>query len=208
MIYIFENNLGREQDHLTNIIQFVEEIRTNSIVLCEDVTKIGIHTDYHNKLQADQLALDYISSNGIEFARTLITTNAKRGASAVKGELMAQLRGFKEYTIMSTNQAPKIIRSCRHTSDLKPIRDKRDDLLRVLFNMFRGEKLIREKRIANSMQELRTKSLLRRTMLNADSIAHRDKMRLTNIREKHNSNGGFMSRLINQSVFNELNILN
>lgn len=192
---------------MTNIIRFIEDIRTNSIVLCEDAAKIGIHTDYKNKLQADQMALDYITAHGVEFAKTLITTNAKRGEAAVKCELMAQLRGFKEYTIMSTTQTPKIVRSCRHTIDLKPIRDKRDDLLRVLFNMFRGEKLLREKRVANSLLEVRTKSLLRRTLVNSDAVAHMDKIRRMNERENVNSRTDFMTLFMNQSVFNTINTI-
>ena len=205
-MYIFENNLGREQDHLSNYIGFIEEIRTNCVILCEDASKIGIHTDYRNKLQADQMALDYITAHGVEFARTLITTNAKRGAAAVKTEMMAELRAFKEYTIMGTTQAPKIFRSCRHTSDLKPIREKRDDLLRVLFNMFRGEKILREKRVANSLHEIRTKSLNRRTMVNSDLVAHLDKTRRLN-NENGFTKADFMSRFMSKSIFDEVNIV-
>ena len=177
-MYVFENNLGREQDHLNNFVQYVSRLKNNAIVLCEDDTKIGIHTDYHNKLQADQLAFDYITSEAVEFSSNLVCTNKdpKKDANSTKAKMMGQFRAFKEFTVTPAKGIPKIVRSCRHTIDLKVQRDKQDDLLRVCLNMFRAEKLVRENRVSNSTLDMITKRMRRRTMESAADLQQIDIM--------------------------------
>lgn len=177
-MYIFENNLGREQDHLTNLVTYIKRLKQNSVILCEDPSKIGLHTDYARKLVSDNLAMDYVSAEAISFAPRLITTNPleNRSAAQCKTILMNQFREYREYTITPPNGVPKIFRSCRHTPDLKPIRDKRDDLIMVFKNMLVGEKLHREQRVANSIEQMENIQSFRQNNETAEEIMQRLKM--------------------------------
>ena len=207
MIYIFENKLGREQDHLTSLVQYVKRISSNAVVLCENEHKVGITTDYNTKLQADQLAHDYVTGQAVAFRRQLVTTNTDplRSAAAVKTAFFQQVRDYREYTVTSSKDQTrsKIFRSCRLTSDLKPIRQKRDDLQMVVWNLWRGEKIFRENLVANSRREVSSKMYYRETDITPSVLMEMHKRQRLDVINSQATAPGYIDTLVGANILRQ-----
>lgn len=178
-LYIFENNLGKEHDHLRTIVHGVDRIRNNAYVLFENPEVIGFHTFANTKLTADDRLQDYIASNSLRFIDPIVSVNensAKAGDNA-KDLLITQIANMKEFVKQHPNgQCTRIVTSI-YSEDGTRLKQK-DDVQRALSNLI----------IAS------TKFLTRRLPVDYDYISRLKQRRrntaMSSIVQEHAKNSG------------------
>lgn len=135
-LYIFENNLGKEHDHLRAIIYGVDRIRNNAYVLFENHDVVGFHTFAESKLKADDRLQDAISSNSLRFLDPIVSINensSKAGDNA-KDLLITQIANMKEFVKQNPNGSCTRIVTSIYSEDGTRLKQK-DDVQRALSNL-------------------------------------------------------------------------
>lgn len=133
ILYCFENNLGKEQDHLEYLVTHVARIN-NASVLSENPAVVGFHTLPKTRLQADDRLQDMVTMNGVCFAESLIGINPNPAKSAehMRTKLIAQIGDMREYVKQTPKgDATRVVTSL-FSEDYTRIRGKQDDLQRAL----------------------------------------------------------------------------
>lgn len=133
ILYVFENNLGKEHDHLTALINRTRAIN-NVKVLYENDQVVGFHTHGHTKIAADDRLDQHISSDGLRFANTIISisSNQKDTEDSLIEKLIHQIEEMREYTRQLPNGQYRRVITSIHGQDLKRIRGNKDDMQRAL----------------------------------------------------------------------------
>lgn len=132
IFYIFENNLGREHDHLNLIVEDTG-IFSNCKVLQEHPNMIGFWTDDKKKLIMDDGLQQLVTFGRLRFAHNFISVNddvTRVGDKAIE-MLVKQIEDLKEYTTMRAGSIRRIVASILR-DDLTVEEGKHDDLQRAL----------------------------------------------------------------------------
>ena len=147
-LYIFENNLGKEHDHLRTIVYGVERIRNNAYVLSENPEVVGFHTFSHTKLKADDRLQEYITSNSLRFMDPVVSVNdnsSKAGDNA-KDLLITQIANMKEFVKQNPNGTCTRIVTSIYSEDGTRLKQK-DDVQRALSNLILGSTMFLTRRL-------------------------------------------------------------
>lgn len=155
-MYVFENNLGREQDHLGNIIKHVRRIN-NVFIVFEDRRRLGIHTTKESKIRSHSIMREYVCAEAIRFAENIITVNPDktRNAERVRDMLIEQIKDLREYTVTFPNGTARSIVTGRHTADGKAITGKKDDLKQALANLLDAAERYRNRRLPLNYEKIK-----------------------------------------------------
>jgi hypothetical protein len=147
VLFVFENNLGREQDHLTRLVES-SPLFSNSYPLHENDKLNGFHTYAYTKLRADDLLYDRVSMGALSFAEDMICVNpkyARNGGEAMKELMIHQMSEMKEYVRRNPNGTSTRVITSIHGDDKKHIKGKHDDVQRAFSNYLIAEMRFRNR---------------------------------------------------------------
>jgi hypothetical protein len=133
VIYVFENNLGHEHDHLKTIAESVARMRGNCYVLFEHAGVVGFHTTPQSRLAADDRMRELVEIGAVGFADKIICINRdpSKGADAMKRAFVCQMADMREYAEMQPNGEMRRVVTSLFSEDKIRIRGKHDDLQRA-----------------------------------------------------------------------------
>lgn len=153
--YIFENNLGKEHDHLTTIVTETAHM-DNVTVLSEHLEVIGFHTSAPSRLRADDRLQDKISSGGVCFDANLISINPdlSRAGENAKATLLTQIADMREYTKALPNGKYQRVVTSLFSEDFVRIRGKQDDMQRALAMLLYAESMFRAGKLPVDYREI------------------------------------------------------
>ena len=145
IFYVFENNLGREQDHLKRLIKRCSNIFSNCEVLSEKEGKVGFTTSAKTKIASDDTLKLLITMGSLHFYEDFIVNNAtlhkersaKRDIPAAKlmiDILIEQIANMREYTERKATGESRVIITSTHTKKGERVRGRKDDVYRALAN--------------------------------------------------------------------------
>jgi len=162
ILYVFENNLGKEHDHLTALIRRTAAIN-NVKVLYENEQVVGFHTHSHTKLSADDRLRQYVSTDGLRFADTIISVAPDTDASgdAIIEKLVHQIEEMREFVRQLPNGTYRRVVTSIHGQDLKRIRGNKDDLQRALSMLMLVSALFFERKLPVNYNEIERMHLKR-----------------------------------------------
>lgn len=133
ILYVFENNLGKEHDHLTALIARTPGIN-NTKVLYENNQVVGFHSFAHTKLAADDELRAYVTRDALRFADRVMTMSNEttNPEGAIVEKLVHQIEEMREYVRQKPNGTYARVVTSIHGQDLKRVRGNKDDLQRAL----------------------------------------------------------------------------
>lgn len=135
ILYILENNLGKEHDNIKTIITDKTIFDNNVDYLFETHAAIGFRTKEHTKVTAADLLRQVISIGCISFAEDFVCTNteAKDGAAGMKSLLLEQLGNLREYTTEKSNGTFKREITGKHDALGAELKGRKDDAQMACF---------------------------------------------------------------------------
>lgn len=142
LLYIFENNLGCEHDHLNALIR--ETPRFNNVdVLYENTTKIGFCTGEKSRLKGVDNLAAFLCNNAIAFEEDLIVCNTevpkdynnRNVKEYTKNKLIHQVSELQEYKEDMINGTVKRNVTSLFSHENVRYQNKKDDLERALTTM-------------------------------------------------------------------------
>jgi hypothetical protein len=135
ILFVFENNLGNDQDFLNLIIKENVAHFQNTFVLREHKELLGFRSTDKNKIDADENLRNIVTEGGLAIAQNFVSVNtdpSRRGENAIK-MLFQQLEYMQEYWICDPNlREPRHKITSRFTADGKEHRSRHDDIQRAL----------------------------------------------------------------------------
>lgn len=147
ILYVFENNLGKEHDHLTALLNRMD-VFNNYYVLYENKTMVGFRTYARTKIAADTDLRTCISSNAVSFYQNLITINPDfPGSDQIKEKLIHQIEEMRQYVRRLPNGTINCIITSIYGIDNKRIKGNKDDLQRALSMLIRCANLFNQREL-------------------------------------------------------------
>lgn len=148
ILYIFENNLGKEHDHMHALIQTTDAIN-NTFTLYENEKMLGFRTYAHTKVTADNFLSTSISMEGVNFYNKLIVVNPEipQAREYMREMVTHQIEEMQEYIKYMPNGTFRQVITSIHGQDGKRLAGKKDDVQRSLsmlilvVHLFNAEKL-------------------------------------------------------------------
>lgn len=163
ILYIFENNLGKEHDHLTALIDRTSNIN-NVKVLYEHESVVGFHTGPGSKLPADDRLRSYVSTDGLRFAKNIISVDPASDPSGddIIEKLIHQIEEMREFVRYKANGTHDRVVTSTHGIDRKRIRGNKDDLQRALSMLLIVAGMFYERKLKLNYDEIERLHLKRR----------------------------------------------
>lgn len=129
LLYIFENNLGKEHDSLKYFIKDKNLFDNNVDYLFESHKAIGFHTGTTTKVDAADLLKQVISIGCMSFYEHFFTINAEvlGGAKTMISLLMTQLTNLREYTTEKANGTFRREVTGKHDQNNNELKGRKDD---------------------------------------------------------------------------------
>lgn len=129
--YVFENNMGREADHLKVLVD--QGGFTNAIVLSEHRQIVGFYTDSNKKIDMFELLADKITCGLLAIATNFITTNPdpNRQSASIISRLFQEMENLKDYLITKGLFERRVITGVLD-SKLNVISGMHDDIVMAL----------------------------------------------------------------------------
>ncbi len=135
LLYIMENNLGKEHDNLKGLIMDKTIFDNNVDFLYENNRVVGFHTGPNSKTDACHLARQIISLGCMVFAENFLTINpdAVGGPAGMKALLLEQIGNLREFSVEKINGQFKHSISGKHDERGLELKGRKDDAQMACF---------------------------------------------------------------------------